>query len=371
MQRVSISHATPGMVVARNIFGADGKLMLAEGMELTHNRIRLLERIGILSVYIRNPYFEDVVIPEVMREEVRVKAVAKVQQVFRDFRITHQLNADRLQNTARQIVAEVLSNSKVMLHMTEIRTHDDYTFVHSVQVCAISVLIGTVMGYPNAKLMELALGALLHDVGKMMIPQEILNKPGKLDSEEMEVIRLHPEKGFEFLRQKHPTLSLLAMHVAFQHHEKYDGSGYPRGLQKKDIHEYARIVAIADVYDALVSDRPYRVGMLPHEAYEILMALVDAHLDGEILILFLRNLAVYPVGCVVQLNTGDFGVVIDVRSGLQWRPVLRLIADKQRRLYQGDVQLDLATHLTTAISRVVPEDEIFALGYRPVQKAGS
>jgi HD-GYP domain-containing protein (c-di-GMP phosphodiesterase class II) len=149
------------------------------------------------------------------------------------------------------------------------------------------------------------------------------------------------------------------MHIALQHHEKYDGKGYPRGLRQDEIHEFSRIVAIVDVYDAVTSDRPYRQALLPHEAYELLLALGNQHFDPAILQVFLDKIAVYPVGTVVRLNTGDIGVVLSVEPGMQSRPTIRLIMDKHRRLYPVITTLDMRNHLTVFVDQVVEYKDLF------------
>ncbi|EAX48365.1 metal dependent phosphohydrolase [Thermosinus carboxydivorans Nor1] len=364
MQRISVAHLQPGMVVAKNVFSAQGQLLLSQGTILTKRYIDRLPLLGITSIYIANPYTDDLEVPETIREETRQQAIATVQQSFAKFRLGRRLDLNALETAAQAIVDEILQNRAALIHLTDIRTYDDYTFGHSVNVSILSVFTGLSLGYARGQLEELALGGMLHDLGKIAIPPAILNKPGKLSAEEMAIMQQHAATGFEILRKQNPEIPLLAAHIAFQHHERLDGSGYPRGLKGDEIHPYARIAAIADVYDALTSDRPYRRAMPPHEAYEILLVFHNKHFDGAMLDQFLRRIACYPVGSFVQLNSGEVAVVIHVPPDLPLRPTVRLLTDREGRALPQPYEVDLTKELSAFICKVLAEDEIIALGNR-------
>lgn len=361
MQRISLHNLKPGMVVARNIYSADGQLMLCADVTLTAAYIKRLLQLEIASVYIKHASFPDLEMPEILREETRVQTTKNIKKVFENVQICNKLELSALQPTIQTIVAEITRNRNAMIHLTDVRLYDDYTFAHSVNVCALATMIAVTRDYTPARLGELALGALLHDIGKTLVPLNILNKPGKLSDDEFMIMRTHSEAGFELLRKSCAEMSVVPMHVAYQHQERYDGKGYPRGLKEGQIHEYARIVAIADVYDALTSDRPYRKAMLPHQAYEILLASSGTHFDSELLQSFLNHVAIYPVGSTVQLNTGEFGVVTSVPSGLPFLPVIQLIADANKQKLTAGQQLKLAECPGRCIRRVLTEEDVLSL----------
>lgn len=358
MQRISTYNLKPGMIVAQNVYSADGQLMLCAGVALTASYIRRLNQLEIASIYVKNESLPDIEIPEILREQTRVQTIKNIKKVFENIQVVNKLDVAALQPTIQIIVSEIVHNRNTMIHLTDIRLYDDYTFAHSVNVCALATMIAVTLGYSQHRLEELALGALLHDIGKTLIPLDVLNKPGKLSDEELNIMRSHSEAGFELLRKSCSEMSVVPMHVAYQHQEKFDGNGYPRGLREHEIHEYARIVAIADVYDALTSDRPYRKAMLPHQAYEILLASAGSHFDGEILKSFVNHIAVYPVGCTVQLNTGEFGIVKSVPEGLPFKPVIHLIAGSNKRKFKHSKELELVKHPTTFICKVLDEEEV-------------
>lgn len=363
MFKVSVTNLKPGMVVGRNIFNADGSMLLSEGILLTDTYIKRLAERDIASIYIRSEQLDLASmeeIPEVISEETRVKSIKTMQEVLVKVQLVERVDSSEVRNVAKAIVAEVLKNKDTLLHLNDIRSYDDYTFAHSVHVSVLSVIIGLAMGYNEEALTNLSLGALLHDIGKMLIPKEILNKPGYLTKDEMEIMKLHSEYGFEILRRE-VDMPLLAAHVAFQHHEKLDGSGYPRGLSNTDIHEYARIVAVADIYDALTSDRPYSKAIFPHEAYEILRDSANRHLDGEIVGILFKQVAIFPLGSVVLLNTGEIAIVSKVLPDLQFRPVVTVIANQDGSFLTKKYQLDLSKYLTVFIEKVYTEKELLSL----------
>ncbi|KYZ75358.1 hypothetical protein AXX12_14495 [Anaerosporomusa subterranea] len=364
MQRIAVKDLAPGMVAAKSIYTADGRMLLAEGATFTKRYINRLQELGIWVAYIQNPLAVSIDVPDILAEETRVKAISTVKEAFEGFRNTKKIDMGQFKQLTEGIVDEIIRNPNAVFHLNDIRMYDDYTFAHSVNVCVLAVLVGAALQYTPRQLMELGVGAVLHDVGKMAIEKQILNKPGHLSESEMDLMRRHPELGFEILRKYSAQLSWLSIHVAFQHQEKFDGSGYPRGLKETDIHEYARITAIADVYDALTSDRPYRPALSPGEAYEFLLAGSGTHFDPDILREFLRHVALYPVGSIVKLNTGDIGIVTHVFSGLQTRPIVRLLVDASNTLYNSDAEIDLSTELTVFVNQVLPELDVATLARR-------
>lgn len=367
MQKVALSDLQPNMTVARNIFSPDGVLLLSSDTLLTAIQIDRLQQFNIPSIYIKNPLIDDSgsdslldTIPEVVREETRVQAVQIVHTAFQNLTDTQQLDTQPFKAISAFLLDEVIKNCGAMIHLTDIRARDGYTFGHSVNVCVLATLTGVQLGYDMLRLKELALGALLHDTGKMLIPKNILVKPGPLNQDERQLMEQHSSLGFDILR-KQGDIPLLSAHIAYQHHEKFDGTGYGRGLSGTQIHEYSRIVAVADVYDALTSDRPYKEGTLPHEAYEIMLALANTHFDPNILRIFLNQIAIYPVGSIVRLNTGNIAVVTSVIPGLQTRPTLKLLLDTDGSKLKNGREIDLTKHLTTFITKVFTPTEVLEL----------
>lgn len=372
MQRVSLERLRPGMLTSENVYTADGQLLLKANAEIQASYLQRLKQIGIPAVYVRNPYFEDATPPDIVDELSRVRLISALQRQFLLIREGKAWDLHQFIRMSEQIVTEVTLNSRVLVQLTDIRSYNEFTFGHSVNVAVLSAVVGLALGYPPRKLHDLALGGLLHDVGKMGVDSQLLNKRGKLTDEEYATVKTHTTLGFDLLRKAIPRIiPIPSMHMALQHHERPDGGGYPRAMQKKDIHEYALIAAVADVYDAVTCDRPYSKGKYPHEACLLMTEAMNRQFDMEILTAFLTRVAIYPIGSVVQLSTGEIGVVNAIHWGMQNRPTIRLIVDRSNRMTSGCVTIDLRDGADVEISRVLEEEAVFALAelHRPIQVA--
>lgn len=361
MQRVSVGFLEAGMVAARNVHSAEGRLLVTKDTVLSEAMVANIQKTSLGSIYVRNPLFQDIEAEEVVTEDNRRKAVMALKSAVTAYQKTNVLDIQPLKKVLRELVVEIIRNRDSMIHQLDMRTYQDYIYAHSVNTCVLSVLIAVNLDYPEGKLTDLALGTMLHDIGMMMLPDALLMKMGNLTPEESKQVQQHPEDGFNILRTVR-EIPITVAHIAYQHHERVDGKGYPRNLTADKILEFAKVAAVADTFDALVSDRPYRKGMVPHEAYEVMMALADSYVDRDILHLFLTHVAIYPVGAVVQLDNGQHGVVTKVLPRLQTRPQVRLLTDQQGNLLSEQTEIDLTQHLTLMISRVLKEKEVFELG---------
>lgn len=350
MQRVPIKELRPGMLAAKNIYNAEKNLLLAAGQRLTSSHIFRLENQKIGSVYIQSNLLGDIEVPEILQEEMRISCIGEVKKTFSRCKAGEASEIDGLQQVVETILDEVITNRKVMIQLTDIRLYDDYTFAHSVNVCVLSMMLGTALGYPTPKIQEVGMGALLHDIGKTSLSPGLLNKPGKLTAEEMQIIQTHALLGFEILRQQR-TLPITVAHVALAHHEKLDGSGYPLQLKDDQIPEYSRIVAIADIYDAITSDRPYRQAFLPQEAYNMMMEMSGSHLDPIMLASFFQLVCIYPVGSMVELDSGEFAVVTGVYVGMPFRPRVRVFTNECGEKISHPWELDLTEQMAVSIKR--------------------
>lgn len=361
MRRIKIEDLQAQMQVGRNIYNSEGRVLLSAGSILTDSYIERLRELGIPSLYIRDddlPY--NLEPPEIISEQTRIETINIVKDSFKQMEDDHKINIRMVQTVVNNLIDELLSNNHLLVSLTDIRSYDDYTFAHSVNVCVLSIMTGITMRYHDSRLKELAMGALLHDIGKIKISKDILNKDDDLTREEYNEVKKHTEYGFDMLRRQE-QLSLFSAHIALQHHERWDGKGYPRGLSKEDIHEYARIVAVADVYDALLADRPYRSAYSVSQALTIMKRMAGIHLDPRCLTALIANIAVYPIGCLVELNNGSIGIVVDVNKEAPTRPVVKIIFDPtSRRIYHSH-EIDLSKLSTIIIIRSLSEEDFAEL----------
>lgn len=261
----------------------------------------------------------------------------------------HQL-ADELQNS-------VLRNANALSCLGRIREKDNYLLEHSVNLSVLMSLFGNYRHLPADVLHQTVVGALLHDLGKILTPDDILHKPGRLTAEEFEVMKLHARHSRDILASTE-GIGEIAVITAAQHHEKLDGSGYPEGLKGDEITEYGRMVAITDVYDAITSDRVYHKGMTPSQGLKKLLEWSGDHLDPELVKQFIRCIGLYPVGSLVLLESGRLGVVVETNDQDQRLPVVRVMYHTRFRLPITVETIDLsrAGNQDRIVRAVDPED---------------
>lgn len=363
MRKVPIWALVPGQKVARAIFSSDGRLLLNAGVVLTARLISRLRMLGIPALYISDGLLPDLEIPDVISEETRRDAVIAVRRLLEDVKGCHKrpivnrvlIRTEEMFSTVNEIIDQLLARHDLVVNLVDMRMLDDYTFGHCVNVCVLSLLTGITMGYERSRLLQLGMGAMLHDIGKTRVPQEILNKPEPLTPDEFEIIKKHTVYGFEILR-KFSGISLPVATVALQHHERWQGQGYPQGLRGALIHEYAAITSVADAFDAMTADRVYRKAYPAHEAYEMVAGSGDYLFDFHIVEAFLQNIAAYPLGTVVELTTGQIGVVVDTPRGHSVRPTIRLLYDREGHAVTDSVEIALVDYPNLAICRVLDED---------------
>jgi len=268
------------------------------------------------------------------------EAQGVVKDMMQDVRLGKQVDPAKALVVVDDINASVLRNPGAMLSLGRIKQADTYTFQHCVSVCALMVSFAHALGLDAAAVQEAGLGGLLHDVGKMKVPNEILNKPGRLTGEEFKIMKSHAALSRELLTGT-PGISETVIRIASEHHEKLEGCGYPLGLSGDQISRPGRMAAIVDVYDALTSNRVYHKGMEPSDALKKLLEWSGAHLDGELVQFFIRALGIYPVGSLVRLSDGTLAVVVEQQEDLL-RPTVRVIYDAERgyRLPPRDLHLE-------------------------------
>ncbi len=361
MKRVAVDNLKSDMIVARAIFNDDGRILLHSGVVLTNVYIKRLKKLGIDYIYVRNEIFGDLKYRDVVAAETRSNTIRMVKENFNKIEQKHSLNIRVIKETVSDIVDELLVNREILFSLSDIRAFDNYTFAHSVNVCILAIMTGITMGYSRIQLNELGVGALLHDIGKLRVNLKTLNKPGELTRNEFREIKQHPEFGFRILRD-YEDLSLLSTHVAYQHHERWDGQGYPRNLAGENILEYARITAVADVYDALLANRPYRPPYSINQAVNILKRMSGIHLDPICVNALVTNIAVYPIGTIVKLNTGDTGIVVDTNRQHPTRPIVKVILNSRGQRVTNKHEVDLSKTKTIMVVKALSEEEIDRLG---------
>lgn len=335
MRFVETKNLKEGMILGKCLLGKNGELLLGAGIKITERGITKIKEIGYNGVYIHDNFTKEVDIVEIISNELKTKTVKSIKNMYLDIERsgdTNKKNYDYIRKLIDDILDDILNNRNLMVNMVDLRLFDDYTFYHSLNVAVLSIIIGIECGLNKIELYELGLGALLHDVGKVFVDKDILNKNNKLTDVEMEKMKRHSEFGYEYLKDKFqlPPKSYVGV---LQHHERWDGLGYPSGKKGDKISLFGRIISIADVYDALTSDRPYRKAMPTHEAMEYLMGGGGTLFDPELVSIFTKKVAPYPMGTLVKLSDGRLGAVVKNYEDCCVRPVIKIINPDRTCVY--------------------------------------
>lgn len=327
--RTPVDELSSGMILARNVYEPDSeKILLYAGSVLDSVTIfNLKERYNILNVWIKT----DISVRNLAKQlkaEINVhESLNTLKDVFgsdEETPITELSDqaAGEIDRVTGELLNSVEMDDNLLLKMHQLQSYDDYTYKHCLRVAMMAVSIGKHLKLTKQELRDLAQAALLHDIGKRMISIDIIRKPSKLSEEEFNEIKKHPVLGYRLLRE-HGGYSDNVMNAVLMHQEKYDGTGYPLGLKGDKISYLARIITVADVYDALTSNRPYRQSWSVAEAEEFMMGGSYTHFDYEIIVAFLATFAPYPKGGRVLLNDGREAVVISNTTNVL-RPVVRV-----------------------------------------------
>jgi HD-GYP domain-containing protein (c-di-GMP phosphodiesterase class II) len=323
MRYLPIARVTPGLILGRTVFDAQGTALLTAGSTLTSTYLTRLKELGYPALYVRSPEDrDDFEIVEPVREGTRLRAQGALYRLALDLTVkgASPEGFELVVAAVSELLNDILANQDLLISIMEIRSLDSYTFGHSVNTCLLSLMAGLSLEFDRRQLLELGTGTLLHDLGKLFVPPQILNKPASLTPKEFDQIRGHCQRGYVLLRDQ---LAPLAAHVAYQHHERCNGSGYPRGLKNRDMTAFARVVAVADSFDAMTSDRVYSQAMLPEQAAAILRREAPDKYDPECVKAVTRLVAPYPIGAAVRLDSGEVGEVVNVSRTQTWVLVTR------------------------------------------------
>jgi len=354
MRKISIDQINGNEVLSKTIYDPSGRILLAKGSILKPGYKMRLTQIGIFSIYVDDEYSLEIEARDFINEKTRQNTKEIIYREFKKFTNKQSPNLDEIFKTIDLIIDDILSREEVLINITDLRSKDNYLYEHSVNVCALSVMMGLILGYSHTNVKELAVGALLHDLGKLLTPQDILEKSrtGELTKEELESIKTHPLDGYEILNQKY-DISYISKAIILMHHESCDGSGFPMGLSEDKLHETVRLVSICDTFDNLTSDFSGHDKMEVYEALEYLIAMSDTKFDKTIVNAFIKNVAAYPSGSIVRLNTGACGIVIKQNKAFPLRPIINLIFDESGDKFSEPKQMDLSLETTLFIIETV------------------
>lgn len=284
-----------------------------------------------------------------------------VISMFQEARMGKAIDVGGAVQMVEEITDSVARNPGALISLARLKTVDDYTYMHSVAVCAMMVALAKQIGLDPKATRTAGLAGLMHDLGKAAMPMDVLNKPGKLTEVEFATIKTHPEEGFRMLQSGH-NVDPIVLDVCLHHHEKTDGSGYPKGLKSDEISLFAKMGAVCDVYDAITSNRPYKAGWDPAESLRKMAEWSNGHFDTQVFQAFVKSLGIYPIGSLVKLSSGRLAVVIEQTTKSLTTPLVKVFFSTKSnlRITPELVDLSLASTIEKIVSREDPAKWKFA-----------
>ncbi|MCI9136807.1 MAG: HD domain-containing protein [Lachnospiraceae bacterium] len=340
MRYVPIVKVKPGMELGKNIYDGEGRILWERKLCLKKDDVQKLFYMEFPGIYVEDEFSGGLKIPQMISTDLRREALRLVHDLFRDDMLA-EIQQDDIQEVARKIVKEVLAHSEYTYNMIDTKVQDDYTYFHSVNVAVLSTMLGAACNLDLEGLNVLAAAALLHDIGKRYVEPDVLNAKRVLTEEERILVVQHPKLSYDFLVEHYDFLPEVCEGV-LEHHEWYNGCGYPMRKSGSDISDYARMIKIADVFDALTSKLPYHDPISPSGAIDYIMANTGAEFDSDFVDIFTQKIAIYPVGCVVALSDGSRALVVENDSEFMLRPKVKMESDGRIVDLRAEEAQDLA-----------------------------
>lgn len=337
MRFVPTDQLVPGMILGQDMFDAMGIKLLSKQNAITRENINYLDYIGTSGVYIDDEISKDIALREVVSPEVKTEAVAVIQEVFSKTEEDDVLQPEErlIRLVVENVVDDVLADENVMYNMIDIKTYSDYTYFHSMNVGVLAGILGAKMELPEDEMKDLVTAAFLHDIGKMLLPEELRNLNRRLNPMELEEMKKHCQLGYDYLQKKFSFAERVNQAV-YQHHEWYNGQGYPNHSRGKELIRNARILRAADQYDAMTSKMPYRPAYQPADVMEYIMARTGMEFDPQVVDVMASQFCIYPIGSEVVLSNGRHAIVVENHIGFIGRPTIRLVDTGEEINLRGD-----------------------------------
>lgn len=375
LTRINVSELKCGMVLGENIINDADFVLISEGLTLNEKIIDKIISLGVTQVIIRvdsdhisedknnevrldiedkrSVNIEELLDTKVDEKEVietRAVAIDIIKDTLVNVSSRGSLDVERLRAIVTIIIDKIFENEDIISSLYRLKGIDEYAFEHSLNVTVQSIITGIYLGFNRNRLIKLGIGAILHDLGKMLIEDEILNKPGKLSEDEFSIMKNHSKLGHK-IATRISGIDAESLDAILSHHERIDGKGYPLGLSGDQISVYPKIVAVADVFDALTSDRVYGKKVKDLVAMNYIVEGINSHFDYEVTKKFIVAMAIYPKNLKVKLSTGDYGLVIKHN---RQKPVVKVLIDSSGNAVQGYFEIDLGTNPSVFITDINP-----------------
>lgn len=320
---VSVQDCQPGMAIAEDIYNEYGAVVVTEGTMLDEYILGRIKDLGLVKIKVYEEK-EDMIVAggtELFRAQYN-ENLSNVKNLLHAISSGKEVDSQKVSIVTNSLLSRINENRDIVNCINEMRTTDEYLYTHSINVSLLSMLIGKWLKYDYKKVKALVTAGFLHDIGKGRISQAVLNKPSPLTDEEFEEMKKHPAYGFQ-IAEKIPEINEDILKAILMHHEREDGSGYPLGLKSEQIHDFAKIVAVADMYDAMTSNKPYRTMICPFDVIETMERDNFGTLDHRVVSVFLKNIASYYMGDFVKLSNGDIGEIVYINPFNVSKPIIR------------------------------------------------
>jgi HD-GYP domain-containing protein (c-di-GMP phosphodiesterase class II) len=364
---ILVDFLKPGMVLAGDLFSKEGIFIWPAKKPITQSVIDELKKKGIRELYYTKNINKDLSqnMPPMFSEEIKEEAKEAIDNILEQVKKDEKVNVEEVRNVIERLFKEMISKlGKAAINLSIVKNYDEYTYTHLINVTILSMFFSKFLGASDFVIKEVGMGAILHDIGKVKIPTSILYKPGELTEEELKIIKKHPIIGY-FAIKDEPTVSTYAKKIVLFHHERFDGNGYPLGLKFDRIGRYPQIVSLADVFDALTSERPYKPGMSIPQTLNFIMKKSGIYFEPLLAQKFIMEMSKlyglpspYAIGSFVLLNTGEKAVITQKDSEYTLRPTVLVIEnalgkpDTKRKI---NLYLDSSRYIVRSITEI---DEI-------------
>jgi len=339
-------------ILGKNVLSNDGKILLSAGLRLDCIYIKKLKELGIFCIYIEDERLEDVKIEKKKFSELKQLSMKNMSNIMKNVYGSGDTNIREVASVVEDLIDCIIGMGDVSKSLHDIQDFDNLTYFHSIDTCIMSSFLGIASGIDKEELVELGLASMLHDIGKTKVPRNIVCKAGPLTNDEYTEMQKHAIYGVEVL-SKGNYVSKNVIEAVGQHHERYDGRGYPYGLKGEQISKHAKLIGICDVFDAVSSDRSYRAKISPGEAYKIIIQGSGSFFDGRVVENFRKTFAVYPLGSCVKLSNEIEGYVIKQNSNFPDKPVIRVLYDNITRRPVPFYEIDLLNRFELNIKDMV------------------
>ncbi|MGM0370363.1 MAG: HD-GYP domain-containing protein [Bacillota bacterium] len=340
MRLVNVDDLTPDMELAKTIYDANNRPLLRKKAKNLDKYVKKIKNLGIYYVYVSDKVSDDIEIDYIVNEKIRNQSQKALKKVTNDLKNDLRIDIDDIKRQIKKIIESIVENKNKLIHIQSVRNIDEYIFAHSVNTTILSVKTALKMNLNRDKIKDLAIGVMLHDIGKINVRASLLEKREELTADEYEEVKKHVDHGYQLIKNEF-DIPTLAKYIIRFHHEKNDGTGYPQGRTENKLHQVVRIVSVCDIFDALTSDRPYRGRWPNNKALDFIISNGGIRFDREVVKAFKDVVALYPIGTKVTLSDGRIALVSGHNKYFPERPVVKTIKGRDGTRLDNPKEIDL------------------------------